>query len=265
LRDRLAALLERRGVPRGGLVEHHATLTSTNDRLRELCREGAGEWSVVAAEAQSAGRGRGGHVWESPAGNLFVSVLLRPRLPPNRVTLLPLLAGTSVAEALEEWGVPSTLKWPNDVLAGDRKLAGVLVESTSGATGVDTAIVGIGVNVMLDPSSLGSRLAERTASLVSVTGSGADPLEVAAAVLARLAVWYHALRDGRAEAVIEAWRARSVPWWGREIEIWSEGRLLEGRLEGIDESGALLLRPREGAPVRVLSGEDARLASTVQP
>jgi BirA family biotin operon repressor/biotin-[acetyl-CoA-carboxylase] ligase len=263
LRDRLDALLVRRGVPRGGLVEHHATLTSTNDRLRELCRQGAPEWSVVAAGAQSAGRGRGGHAWVSPPGNLFASVLLRPRLAPDLVTLLPLLAGTSVAEALEEWGVRAALKWPNDVLAGDRKLAGILVESTSGASGVETAVVGIGVNVMLDPPSLGSPLAERTTSLVSVTGSGADPLEVCAAVLARLAVWYHALREGHAEAVLEAWRARSVPWWGREVEIRSEGRLLKGRLEGIDEAGALLLRPREGAPVRVLSGEDARLASAV--
>jgi BirA family transcriptional regulator, biotin operon repressor / biotin---[acetyl-CoA-carboxylase] ligase len=244
-------------------VEHHATLTSTNDRLRELCRQGAAEWSVVAAEAQSAGRGRAGHLWASPPGNLFVSVLLRPRLPPALVTLLPLLAGTSVAEALEEWGVAAALKWPNDVLVGDRKLAGILVETTSGASGVETAIVGIGVNVMLDPPSLGSPLADRTASVASLTGRGADPLEVGAAVLARLAVWYHALRDGRAEAVLEAWRARSVPWWGREVEIRSEGRLLRGRLEGIDEAGALLLRPGEGVRVRVLSGEDARLASTV--
>lgn len=218
---------------------------------------------MVAAEAQSAGRGRGGHSWASPPGNLFVSVLLRPRLPPEVVTLLPLLAGTSVAEALDEWGIEAALKWPNDVLAGGRKLAGILVESTSGASGVETAMVGIGVNVMLDPTSLGSPLAERTASIASLTGRGADPLEVAAAVLARLAVWYHALQDGRSEAVLEAWRARSVPWWGREVEIRSEGRLLKGRLEGIDESGALLLRPGEGVRVRVLSGEDARLASTV--
>lgn len=260
--DRLRALLRRRGVP-DGLVEHHALLTSTNDRLRELSRAGAPEWSVVLADEQSAGRGRSRHVWTSPAGNLFVSVLLRPVLPPHQVTLLPLAAGTAVAEAVEEWGVHARLKWPNDVLVDDRKLAGILVESTSGASGIEAAIVGIGVNVRLDPATLGDPPGERATSILFATGKGVDPLAVGAAVLARLALWYHALREGRAGDVLEAWRARSVPWWGREIEIRADGVLLKGRLEGVDDAGALLLRSIDGALVRVVSGEEARLASSV--
>jgi BirA family biotin operon repressor/biotin-[acetyl-CoA-carboxylase] ligase len=244
-------------------VEHHPALASTSERLRELTRTGAPEWSVVTADEQWAGRGRSRRTWVSPPGNLFLSVLLRPSLPAQQVTLLPLAAGIAVAEALEEWGVQAALKWPNDVLAGDRKLAGVLVESTSGASGIESAIVGIGVNVLLDPQGLGSPLAEQTASILFVTGTRADPLEVGAAVLARLAVWYHALRDGRAADVLEAWRTRSVPWWGREVEVGTAAGLVRGRLEGVDEAGALLLRSPEGALVRVLSGEGARLASSV--
>ena len=259
--ERLRALLAGRGVPVGGVVEHHGRLASTSDRARELGRLGAPEWSVVAADEQWAGRGRSGHDWASPAGNLFVSVLLRPSLSPAGVTLLPLAAGTAVAEAVEEWGVRSTLKWPNDVLVGDRKLAGVLVEATSLTSAIESAVVGIGVNVRLDPRGLGSPLAERTASLLSETGSSVDPLEVGAAVLGRLALWYHALRDGRSAEVLDAWRARSVPWWGREVEVRSSGGFLRGRAEGIDDAGALLLTSAEGAPLRILSGEvrEARL------
>jgi BirA family biotin operon repressor/biotin-[acetyl-CoA-carboxylase] ligase len=258
--ERLRAALARRAVPAGGRLEHHAILASTNDRLRELARDGAPEWSVVVADEQSAGRGRFGHGWASPPGNLFLSVLLRPALLPSRVTLLPLAAGTAVAEAVGEWGVAAALKWPNDVLAGDRKLAGILVESTSGASGIESAIVGVGVNVLLDPASLAEDLSERTASIRSVTGASAEPLDVGAAVLARLAVWYHALHDG-ASALVEAWRALSVPWWGREIEVRSEGVFVRGRLEGIEETGALLLRAMDGALVRIVSGQEARLAS----
>lgn len=260
--ERLRALLAERGVPGGGVVEQHPRLASSSDRARELGREGAPEWSVVAADEQSAGRGRSGREWVSPAGNLFLSVLLRPSFPPGVATLIPLACGTAVAEAVEEWGVRAALKWPNDVLVGERKLAGVLVEATSQASALEFVVVGIGVNVGLEPRILGSPLAENTASLLSETGSRVDPLRVGAAVLGRLAVWYHALRDGRSTEVTDAWRARSVPWWGRQVEVLSAGGLLRGRAEGIDAAGALLLTSDDGARLRILSGEvrEARLA-----
>jgi len=259
--ERFRALLAERGVPPGGVVEHHPALASTNDRLRELSRLGAPEWSVVVADEQWAGRGRRGHGWASPAGNLFLSALLRPSLPPSAASLLPLAAGTAVSEAVGEWGVEAALKWPNDVLVGDRKLAGILVESTSGSSGIDSVVVGIGVNVGLDPRALGEPLAGLTTSLQRDTGRSPDPLELGASVLARLAVWYHALGDGRGAAVLDAWRARSVPWWGREVEVRSGPAVLHGRAEGIDEAGSLLLRSAEGELLRVLSGEarEARL------
>jgi BirA family transcriptional regulator, biotin operon repressor / biotin---[acetyl-CoA-carboxylase] ligase len=253
----LAGLLSRYGVPPGGVVEHHGCLSSTNDRMRELARSGVPEWSVVVADAQSAGRGRSGRGWASPPGNLFLSLLLRPAGEARGLGLLPLAAGVAVAEAVEPWGVASALKWPNDVLVGDRKLAGILVESASGAQGIDWAVVGIGVNVSLDPGGLEAQLRERATSVLSETGKRVSCLEVGAAVLGRLAVWYHDLSDGR---VLEAWRARSVPWWGRDVELQASQGPLRGRLAGIDEAGALLLEQAGGAELRILSGEGLRLA-----
>lgn len=133
--DRRAALVEAlasRGGPRLPDVEWHQTIGSTSDRLKQLARAGAPEWTAVLADRQTSGRGREGRTWQSPAGGLYLSVLLRPRAEP--VSLLPLAAGVAVAEAVAGFGVACQLKWPNDVLASGRKLAGILAEATSGST-----------------------------------------------------------------------------------------------------------------------------------
>jgi BirA family transcriptional regulator, biotin operon repressor / biotin---[acetyl-CoA-carboxylase] ligase len=223
---------------------------STNDRLKALAREGAPEWAVVLADRQSAGRGRQGREWSSPAGNVFLSVLLRPRFA--AVTLIPLAAGLAVAEALPE--VPAHLKWPNDVLVNGRKLAGILAEAQSGSAAVEWVVVGIGVNVGLKAEDLPAELRETATSLFIETGSARDPLEVAAAVLARLRVWYHALSGGDAAAVVAAWRERAVPWWGRQVVAQAGGETVRGIARGISESGALLVEA--GGTLReVLAGE----------
>jgi BirA family biotin operon repressor/biotin-[acetyl-CoA-carboxylase] ligase len=236
--EELRVLLLGRGVPAGGSLERHAGLASTNDRVRELARLGAREWSVVIADEQWAGRGRSGHSWVSPPGNLFASVLLRPRFPAAGASLVPLAAGLAVAEALEAWTAGALLKWPNDVLIGGRKLAGVLVESTSAGAAIESLVVGFGINVALDPAALPQPLAATATSILAQTGRPAD-----------------CLHDGHAAALIEAWRTRSVPWWGRDVEIQSGGTLLRGQAQGIDETGALLLKPVDGVLMRILSGE----------
>src|SRR5262249_27130317 len=114
--------LRRRGHRWPAPVERHERLSSTSDRLKELARAGARAWRVALVAAQAAGGGRQGRAWASPPGGLYLSVLLRPALP--QASLLPLAAGLAVAEAVDEFGVHAELKWPNDVLADGRKLAG---------------------------------------------------------------------------------------------------------------------------------------------
>jgi BirA family biotin operon repressor/biotin-[acetyl-CoA-carboxylase] ligase len=203
----------------------------------------------------------------SPEGNLFLSVLLRPTLAAGRVTVLPLAAGLAVAEAVAERAVDARLKWPNDVVVDGRKLAGVLVEGVSGASGLEAAVVGVGVNVALDPRSLPEDLGDRVTSLRERTGRSGDVAGVAAAVLARLRVWYDRLaREGPA-VVIAAWRGRSVPWWGRPVEARSGGSVLRGVARDLDERGALLLDLEDGSRVAVVSGEvsELRLAGGRRP
>jgi len=255
----LAAALAARGGPRLAGVEWPVSIGSTNDRLKALARRGAPEWTVVLADVQSGGRGREGRTWVSPPGGLYLSVLLRPRF--EKVGLLPLAAGVAVAEAAGELGVATELKWPNDVLASGRKLAGVLSEAASGAAGVEWVTLGIGVNVSLEGVALPP---EMQGAVTSLTAEGAAEVSVdavAATVLARLADCYDALRSDPS-AVLSAWRSRAAAWWGRRVDVRAGELPLQGRLLEVDEEGALVLELEGGVKRRLLSGEVTRVRPT---
>jgi BirA family biotin operon repressor/biotin-[acetyl-CoA-carboxylase] ligase len=144
--ERLAALLVARGWRWPAPIEWLAETGSTNDLLKERARSGAPAWSVAIADRQNAGRGRRGNAWASLEGNLHLSLLLPVPSDAAALTLIPLVAGLAVAEAVEEQGAPARLKWPNDVLLGGRKLAGVLCELAVDSDGHATLVIGVGIN-----------------------------------------------------------------------------------------------------------------------
>jgi len=256
--DRAAALVEAvasQGGPRLAAVEWHDELGSTSDRLKELARAGAPEWTAVLAERQTSGRGRGERAWLSPPGGLYLSVLLRPAAA--KAAVLPLAAGVAVAEAASRLGVAAELKWPNDVLVKGRKLAGILAEAASSGATLDWVALGIGVNVGLDPKLLPAELQGAVTSLAA-EGRAAAPDAVAALVLARLAVCYDQLRESPARAVA-AWRARAAPWWGSAVSVTSGASVLHGRLRAVDDDGALVLELPDGELRRLVSGEVSQL------
>ena len=248
----LRGLLEAEGEAWPGPIEHHAVLGSTSDRLKDWAREGAPELSVVLADSQRAGRGRQGKVWASPPGNSYLSVLLCPE--PGRGGLVPLLGGVATCAALASLGASARVKWPNDVLVDEKKLAGILAEGSWGARGVEWVTLGIGVNV--DPQA---PLPESATSLRAETGRVVSPLIVAAAVLAQVRLWYHALASGRAHELLAAWRDRSVPWWGRLVLVPVGDQVIRGVATDIDHDGALLVRLADGRLQRVISGEVSRV------
>jgi BirA family biotin operon repressor/biotin-[acetyl-CoA-carboxylase] ligase len=220
--------------------------------MKERARRGAPEWSVVVADAQTAGRGRHGRAWHSAPGNLHMSVLLRPEGDPARAGLIPLAAGLAVAEAIAGLGRDPRLKWPNDVCIGGRKVAGVLVESASTGTRLESAVVGIGVNVAAVPPGLPED-ARAEAACLADSGPAPDRLALAAAVLARMRVWYHPAADGA--ALVASWRARALPWWGRTVEATSGGEVVRGRAVDVDRSGALILRRDDGTTALLHAGD----------
>ena len=258
--DALAAALAARGGPRPPGIEWPESIPSTSDRLKALARAGAPEWTIVLADEQSGGRGRDGRTWASPPGGLYLSVLLRPRF--EKVGLLPLSAGVAVAEAVGEFGVKTELKWPNDVLASGRKLAGILSEAASGPAGVEWVVLGIGVNVSLDP--VPGDLRESATSLVVEGARDAAVPGVATSVLARLSVCYDGLRSSPGAAVA-AWRSRAVPWWGGLVDVRTAEGFLRGRLRAVDDDGALVVALEAGGERRLLSGEVTRVRSAGGP
>jgi BirA family biotin operon repressor/biotin-[acetyl-CoA-carboxylase] ligase len=230
-------------------VEWHESLGSTSDVARERAREGSPSWTAILAGRQTAGRGRHGRPWVSEPGNVYVSVLLRPAgWPAEAIATLPLLAGVAVAEALGEWGIEARLKWPNDVWVGERKIAGLLAEASSGAAGVESVVLGLGVNVAHAPESVAATC------LSDAIGRAPSLFDVAAAVLAALRRRVEELAPKGSAAVVAAWREHAVDWRGRLVEVESGGSRLLGRYEGIADDGALLLSGDRGT-MRIVSGE----------
>jgi BirA family biotin operon repressor/biotin-[acetyl-CoA-carboxylase] ligase len=247
---RLRALLEARLGAWPGQIEHFDSVESTSDYLR--ARPRAPQWSVVLADAQTAGRGRHGRSWASPPGGLYLSVLLRPILLAERAVLLPLAVAVAACEAMEELGLRTEIKWPNDLVVRGRKLGGILVEASSDGARLDSAIVGVGINLEGAPPA-----GQDLTSFRAETGESVGAVDAAAAVLARLTLWYAALaRDDRGR-VLSAWRERSASWWGSAVEVRSGETVLRGIARGVDHRGALLLDLPDGSTAALLSG-DAR-------
>src|SRR5262245_17372159 len=250
--DRIRRHLGGRGAAWPAPIEHLATVGSTNEWLKERARAGAAEWTAVVADVQTAGRGRHGRAWLSQAGDLALSVLVRPPGKSEALLLLPLAAGVAVAEAAAELGAQAALKWPNDVVIARgrdgeyEKMAGILVEGVSEGERL-AAVIGVGLNLVADQP-------DGATSLRAHAGRDVDRDVAAAAVLARVSVWYDAVARGEAGAVVEAFTARALPWWGRTVEVRSGETVLRGTARGIDSRGALLLELPDGATLAVVSG-----------
>jgi BirA family biotin operon repressor/biotin-[acetyl-CoA-carboxylase] ligase len=182
--------------------------TSTNDVLREMAGQGAAEGTAVVARRQTRGRGRQYRPWHSPPGlGLYLSVLLRPPWPASESGVLALLAGIAVATALQQLGVPDLkLKWPNDVLAGGKKISGVLIEPALQGDHIAYAVIGIGINVRHGAEDFPPEL-RGTATSCALMGLDCSLGQARAAVLAALdAAYRRALRDGPA-SLYAAWTA----------------------------------------------------------
>jgi BirA family biotin operon repressor/biotin-[acetyl-CoA-carboxylase] ligase len=229
-------------------------LPSTSDHLKELAERDAVHGEVVVAECQTAGRGRRGRGWSSPAGrNLYLSVLLRPQLPPQRAPELTLVAAVAVCDACRQAGVEATIKWPNDVLAGGRKLAGILTELSAEPDQVHWVVLGLGVNLNATEDDLPEELREGATSLALERGEQVPRALFAAALLSILEKWVERHAAGGFAPIRSAWRERSSTL-GQLVRVEADGGEITGVAEDVDETGALLVR-HAGGLTRVVSGD----------
>ncbi len=259
------------GAVVGHRIVYRLRTGSTMDDARALAHGGEAEGTVVVAEEQGAGRGRFDRRWVSPPGlNLYFTILLRPE--PSQLPSMNMAAALAVHgmanDALQTGryqknhphpnlppsrgkGLLATVKWPNDVRIGGRKLGGILVETEFDGGRVAHALVGIGINVNLDVSEH-AEISEIAASLRSATGREFEREEIFAVALRRFDELYSRVRAG--ESLAAEWAA-TLETLGKRVELRWGDRLLRGVAEGVDDAGNLVLLQDDGERVSVVAGE----------
>ena len=243
--------------PLARVVEVHGALGSTQERARELAYTGTPHGTLVVAEIQTGGRGRLGRSWGSPKGGLWMSLMLRPVFDASLASRITQTAAVGVAKALWEVGVEARIKWPNDLLAGGKKICGILAESTArNAIGsarkrrLDYIILGVGMNANLDPAQLGVPDREVT-TIRSELGRDVSLLDLVRALLSNLDAELGRIEDFG--AILEDWRSLNCTL-GERVRVRRFGETVEGEAVDLTAEGALLLSTRRGT-VELFEGE----------
>lgn len=230
-------------------LQQFDVLESTNVTAVAFAKEGAPEGTVIVAERQEGGRGRMKRAWDSPAGGLWFSVVLRPHIEPQYAAQVTLLAGVAVAQALRQIYQTDeiTIKWPNDLLLKSKKICGILSEMQLDENGtIDYAIVGIGINVALNPKDFPKDLKEIAASLNASFNKNYTCTYVLAKVLQEFDFLYQQWLIKGADMVINLWKKFNCTL-GKQVLVKDNDEVIfSGEVISIDETGAIVVRSKEG-------------------
>ena len=229
-------------------IHYYPRLSSTMDKAREKARKGCPDFTVVIAGQQTAGRGRLDRTWESAEGGLYFTVVLRPQIPPVLSYRVNFAASLVLVQLINEMArVRATVKWPNDILAGDRKLSGMLSEMEAEADRVVHINLGIGINVNNDPAP-----AEPAAvSLAELSGGPVSRKEILMRFVGR---FRRVMADLPLDNVVRQWK-RHTSTLNRAVRIETLNGVTEGRAVDLDEDGALIVRIADGTHRRIVYGD----------
>jgi BirA family biotin operon repressor/biotin-[acetyl-CoA-carboxylase] ligase len=254
----------------GRRIDYYPVIGSTNDEAKRLAVAGAPDGTLVIADEQTAGKGRMGRRWLAPPNTcLLMTLILRAELPPAQAARLTMLCSLAAAEAIESvTGLQVGIKWPNDLVISQReaagvgaelKIAGFLTETSLIGERLDFAVVGMGINVNLDPAALGPVMVPAT-SLETELGRPVDRARLLIAILRQTEVRYLSTTSSvepggnGQQAIHAAWVERLVTV-GREVTVTGMEGSIHGRAEGVDPDGALLLRDMAGNLHRIVIGD----------
>ena len=254
----LPARVEARLAPEslGRPVIHFHEIDSTNKEARRRAEHGTAHGSCLVAEFQSKGRGRLERTWSAPPGAcLLFSLLLRPELSLDEVFSITNLAALACCRALEAvCGVTPLIKWPNDLFWEGRKLAGILTEFTSRAERVEYAVVGVGLNVNLNPAELKALPGPGASSLFQATGRKQDRAVLLAGILNEFSLAYRRFCAGGQKELTEEYQARSM-LLGRMVTVRDGQKEIKGLARSVDAVGALILEKDNGETIVVRHGD----------
>ena len=239
-----------------GPIFHFRQTDNTNNQAKALAYEGAPEGALVIAEEQSQGRGRRGRTWFSPhSQGIYATVILRPLIPLSETPKLTLLAAVAAAEALEtQTGLPIRIKWPNDILANGRKLAGILTEIGTEMDAVDFAVIGMGLNVNVPQASFPSDLRYPATSILIETGRPFPRIRLLQSWLEALEKYYSLLLQGDFDNILSRWKFLT-DIVGSRVAVEMPGHRYIGEVQDVDGNGVLILKESDGALQRIFSGD----------
>ncbi len=229
---------------------------STNQLAQQLAAAGAPEGLVVLAETQTAGRGRMGRRWESPAGvNVYCSILLKPQIPPRQAPQLTFLSAVATAEALRDlYGIDARVKWPNDILVGGRKIAGLLNELSAETEQIHALVLGIGINVNMTAEQFPGELRYPATSVKIETGVAHLRLPLVRSLIQRVDALYAEFLDQGFAPLRSRWEAL-FDLLDRQVEVDLGKRTISGVVGGLEPDGALKLFLADGSVERVVAGD----------
>jgi BirA family biotin operon repressor/biotin-[acetyl-CoA-carboxylase] ligase len=232
------------------------SVPSTNMVAMELASQGCPDGTVVISDAQTAGKGRLGRSWSSPPGkNLYMSIVLRPGISPRDATALTLLAAVACASVLRRFAsIPVSIKWPNDLIVGHRKMGGILTEIKADLDRINYAIVGIGININLTAEEMPQEIKAIATSIFIETGGHFSRSELAGALILNFDKWYRLLLTKGKKVITNEWLTMSSTI-GKRIRVTAMNQTFEGVAEGIDDEGLLIVKLHEGTYRKVSAGD----------
>ena len=235
-------------------VVHYKEVDSTNAEARRLSVEGAESGLVVTAKKQTAGKGRRGRSWESPADeNLYFSVLLKPTIAPEKAPMLTLVMAYSVAKALQKEDIQVLIKWPNDLVLSGKKVCGILTEMSLSGTQVEDVIVGVGLNV--NTMKFPDELEDKATSLRKETLRELECGELLQLILKEFDKQYQRfLENQNLEFLQEDYNAMLINR-DREVMVLEPGKEYLAKALGINKFGELLVQKEDGSTEAVFAGE----------
>ena len=231
------------------------TIDSTNRHAKELSIRGEPEGTLVLAEQQTAGRGRKGRTWQSPARvNLLLSIVLRPPIKSDLAFVLTMILALAASDGVcDITGLRPLIKWPNDLYVGGRKLAGILTEFSVRENRVEYMVLGMGLNVNWDPDQSPDILNPAT-SLLCETGRVINRGKLLICILRHFDASYHLLLSSKITGFYRRWHELSMVL-GREVAVETGGKILRGVVQKITREGALILRDSRGVEKVLLNGD----------
>ena len=240
----------------GDPLYYYEQIDSTNDEAFRLGAGGSPEGTALIAECQSAGKGRMQRVWHSPAGaNIYTSIILRPQFEVTRAPQISIAAGVAVAETLNRY-CPDVvrIKWPNDVLIGERKVCGILAQMKLSGSKIDFVVLGMGINVNLQHAQFPEDIQSIATSLAIEAGREISRPELIISLYENLTKWYKILVVRGFDPVRQAWTGLT-PMMGQAVRVMFQGEVVSGCAIGLGEDGSLNLLTAGNKEVNVSAGD----------